>query len=51
MPCIPGFEGSGLVVQSGGGFMGWKNGGKRVSFSASDAYYGCWAEYTVVDSA
>ena len=32
-PSVPGLEGSGLVVQSGGGFFGWKHFGKRVAFS------------------
>ena len=32
-PNVPGWEGSGLVVQSGGGFMGWRASGKRVAFS------------------
>lgn len=32
-PCTPGFEGSGVVIQSGGGFMGWSLNGKRVAFS------------------
>lgn len=49
-PCIPGFEGSGTVVQSGGGFLGWKNTSKRVAFTCKDPYYGCWGEYTVVDA-
>jgi len=32
-PNAPGWEGAGLVVQSGGGIMGWKNSGKRVAFT------------------
>tara|TARA_B110000305_G_C18916861_1_gene393276 strand:+ start:114 stop:560 length:447 start_codon:yes stop_codon:yes gene_type:complete len=31
-PNVPGWEGSGIVVRSGGGFMGWKALGKRVAF-------------------
>lgn len=31
-PSVPGVEGSGIVVRSGGGFLGWKVLGKRVAF-------------------
>eukprot|EP00350_Pseudokeronopsis_sp_OXSARD2_P010816 CAMPEP_0170545834 /NCGR_PEP_ID=MMETSP0211-20121228/4202_1 /TAXON_ID=311385 /ORGANISM="Pseudokeronopsis sp., Strain OXSARD2" /LENGTH=120 /DNA_ID=CAMNT_0010849967 /DNA_START=68 /DNA_END=430 /DNA_ORIENTATION=+ len=30
-PFTPGWEGSGTVIQSGGGFMGWSLMGKRVA--------------------
>lgn len=32
-PCIPGFEGSGVVIASGGGLMGWGLINKRVAFT------------------
>ncbi|CAI2373145.1 unnamed protein product [Moneuplotes crassus] len=32
-PFVPGWEGSGTVIESGGGFMGWYLRGKRVAFS------------------
>lgn len=32
-PCIAGFEGSGLVIENGGGFMGWGLVGKKVAFT------------------
>ena len=32
-PCTLGFEGSGLVVENGGGLMGWGVTGKKVAFS------------------
>jgi NADPH2:quinone reductase len=33
-PTIMGFEGSGMVVESGGGLMGWGYVGKKVAFGA-----------------
>jgi NADPH:quinone reductase-like Zn-dependent oxidoreductase len=48
LPCIPGFEGSGTVVSSGGGLLGWSLVGKRVAcFSDLMSFDGLWAEYTV----
>jgi len=32
-PCIPGFEGSGVVVANGGGLMGWGLVNKKVAFT------------------
>ncbi len=32
-PSSPGWEGSGIVVKNGGGIMGWRAIGKRVSFT------------------
>lgn len=32
-PLSPGWEGSGVVVQNGGGILGWKVMGKRVAVS------------------
>jgi NADPH:quinone reductase-like Zn-dependent oxidoreductase len=32
-PLTPGWEGAGTVVQNGGGFMGWRLVGKRVSMT------------------
>jgi NADPH2:quinone reductase len=46
-PCGAGFEGTGTVVASGGGFMAWRVMGTRVSFY-SDA---SWAEYVVIPAA
>eukprot|EP00164_Ancoracysta_twista_P008003 GFYU01011477.1.p1 GENE.GFYU01011477.1~~GFYU01011477.1.p1 ORF type:complete len:353 (-),score=94.80 GFYU01011477.1:268-1326(-) len=42
-----GFEGCGLVVASGGGFMAWRLTGKRVVFGGAS---GIWAEYAVVNA-
>jgi len=46
LPCGAGNEGSGTVVQTGGGFFGWRLLGKRVACVASTP--GMWAEYAVV---
>ncbi len=50
LPTIPGFEGSGLVVESGGGLFGWKLKGSRVAVAATDECTGCWAEYMIADA-
>ena len=48
---IPGTEGSGVVVQSGGGVTAWRLIGKKVSFlHLESTQRGSWAEYTVVPS-
>ena len=46
-PVVPGFEGSGTVVEAGKGFLPklWK--GKNVACAASPKLNGCWAEYMV----
>lgn len=50
-PCTPGFEGSGTVIENGGGYLGWTLVNKRVAVvSGFDSPHGCWAEYCVVDS-
>ena len=35
-PFVPGYEGAGIVVQNGGGIMGWRILGTRVSVAASN---------------
>jgi len=49
LPAIPGFEGSGTVVASGGGFLAAMLKGKRVACHATDpkTVGGMWAEYLV----
>lgn len=49
-PTVPGFEGSGIVVEAGKGFLPnlWK--GKKVACAASPKYNGCWAEYMVTSA-
>eukprot|EP01121_Diplochlamys_sp_Union-15-3_P006449 TRINITY_DN1693_c0_g1_i1.p1 TRINITY_DN1693_c0_g1~~TRINITY_DN1693_c0_g1_i1.p1 ORF type:complete len:523 (-),score=117.65 TRINITY_DN1693_c0_g1_i1:57-1625(-) len=46
-PFIPGFEGSGTTVASGGGILAWSMVNKRVA-SASGPNGGFWAEYVCV---
>lgn len=47
-PCIPGFEGSGTVVELGEDIMNTRFMGKRVACTTDqDSFYGCWAEYLV----
>lgn len=49
-PTIMGFEGSGLVVESGGGLMGWGLVGKKVAFAVDKQGEGTYAQYTIVKS-
>lgn len=49
MPMTIGFEGSGVVVESGGGLLGWNLKGNRVAFAGGPTSSGSWAEYIVVD--
>ncbi len=48
LPVVPGFEGSGRVVASGGGFASQALMGLRVAFSAAIDGDGSWAEYARV---
>ncbi|HEX2327680.1 MAG TPA: zinc-binding dehydrogenase [Candidatus Angelobacter sp.] len=52
VPAIPGFEGSGTVVESGPGLMAKMLNGKRVACAAADANIkgGTWAEYLVTST-
>lgn len=45
VPCVPGFEGSGVVIASGGGLVGWGLVDKRVAFTPtlSSGTYGQYA--------
>ena len=45
LPVVPGFEGSGTVVASGGGILGRWLIGKRVACHAPSDSDGTWAEY------
>ena len=48
-PCIPGFEGSGIVVESGGGLMGWGLVNKKVAFSPAISS-GTYTQYAIAKS-
>lgn len=50
LPTIPGFEGSGIVVQSGGGVEAEALLGKNVSFLSKPDKDGAWAEYAVANT-
>jgi len=51
LPCVPGWEGSGVVVESGGGIIGWMMKGSRVAFVSDQKNpLGSWGEYIVVPS-
>src|SRR5215831_14451800 len=47
LPVVPGFEGSGTVIASGGGLMGCGLIGRRVACIAPEDGHGTWAEYMV----
>jgi NADPH:quinone reductase-like Zn-dependent oxidoreductase len=46
LPATPGFEGVGIVEESGGGLIGWFQKGKRVAVASQIAR--CWAEQVVI---
>ena len=50
VPVVPGFEGTGIIVQSGDDENSKKLIGKRVSFNAHIKLNGAWAEYVVTNS-
>jgi NADPH:quinone reductase len=52
LPTTPGFEGSGTVIQSGGGTMARFLSGKRVACTAADPKVegGVWAEFVVTSA-
>jgi NADPH:quinone reductase-like Zn-dependent oxidoreductase len=50
LPSVPGWEGAGTVIASGGGWMaGWLKG-KRVACGGQGDRDGTWAEYFVADA-
>ena len=50
LPTVPGWEGAGTVVASGGGMMANWLKGKRVACGGQSDNDGTWAEYYVADS-
>src|SRR5215831_16398429 len=50
LPVVPGFEGSGTVIASGGGLMGHWLVGKRVACLAPEDGHGTWADYMVTST-
>lgn len=51
LPTVPGWEGAGTVVASGGGWLGWWLTGKRVACGQQADRDGTWAEYVVANAA
>lgn len=49
-PAVPGWEGAGTVVESGGGAIGWWLKGKRVACGGQGDGDGTWAEYYLADA-
>jgi NADPH:quinone reductase-like Zn-dependent oxidoreductase len=47
LPVVPGFEGSGTVIASGGGWMGRWLVGRRVACLAPEDGHGTWGNYMV----
>lgn len=50
LPSVPGFEGSGIVIRSGGGTLADSLVGKRTAFRARPDKDGAWAEFAVTDA-
>lgn len=50
LPNTPGFEGMGMVVETGGGLVGGFVSGRRVACVVGEHDHGMWAEYAVVDA-
>ena len=50
LPVVPGFEGSGTVIASGGGWIGRWLVGKRVACLAPDDGHGTWAAYMITST-
>ena len=50
LPTVPGWEGAGTVVASGGGALGWWLMGKRVACAVRTDRDGTWAEYVVANA-
>jgi NADPH2:quinone reductase len=49
LPTTPGFEGAGVVVESGGGLMGWSMVGKNVAISVQGGSTGTYGQYAIVN--
>lgn len=49
-PAVPGWEGAGTVIESGGGPFGWWLKGKRVWCGGQSTGDGTWAEYYIAEA-
>jgi NADPH:quinone reductase-like Zn-dependent oxidoreductase len=50
LPAVPGWEGAGTVVASGGGLLGMWLKGKRVACGGQSDQDGTWAEYFIAEA-
>ncbi len=50
LPTVPGFEGAGIVIKSGGGDAAEALVGKNVSFRSKHLRDGSWAQYVATDA-
>jgi NADPH:quinone reductase-like Zn-dependent oxidoreductase len=50
LPCVPGWEGAGTVVATGGGWLAGRLKGKRVACGVQDDRDGTWAEFLVTEA-
>jgi NADPH:quinone reductase-like Zn-dependent oxidoreductase len=50
LPSVPGWEGAGTVVATGGGWLAARLQGRRVACGLQDDRDGTWAEYFVADA-
>ncbi len=50
LPAVPGWEGAGTVVESGGGILGWSLKGKKVACGGKSSGDGTWAEYYIANA-
>lgn len=46
-PSVPGLEGSGVVVENGGGIMGWSLVNKNVAFTLNNGFSGTYSQYAI----
>ncbi|MEM6283483.1 MAG: zinc-binding dehydrogenase [Chloroflexota bacterium] len=49
LPAVPGFEGAGEIIATGGGVLPYLGVGKRVACTSRTSGDGTWAEYMVTD--
>lgn len=50
LPFVPGWEGAGTVIATGGGLLGKWLMGKRVAFSNQNEWDGTWAQYSIANA-
>jgi NADPH:quinone reductase-like Zn-dependent oxidoreductase len=48
--CIPGLEGAGIVVENGGGLLGWGMLNKKVAFITQTGFTGSYGQYVIAST-